>query len=92
MLKWEPGTPVEPDNCCTLESDGVTLYVRDHDGKHKRWQGLVFSTGVFSDESHDSCCVTGPAEAIAKARALLDELEAKVEEPNTPVASATQIQ
>jgi len=81
MLKWETGTQPESTRQSVIKTRNARLSVTDRHGQ--QWQMFSLDFGEFSDESHDACCLTWSAEAIAKARALLDELKAKVEEPCT---------
>ena len=97
-MKWKTETPVKPEpqsHVSVGDPDDVELRltVVDMHQVGRQWQYLAMSFGAHSNESHDACCVTWPAEAIARARKLLDELEKQCEEPtNTPVANNAQIQ
>jgi len=78
MLKWDTIRPSQ-EHYSVLRPEQARFSVTDRGDE--QWQHFSMDFGEFSKASHDSCCVTWPAEAIALARAALDELEAKLNEP-----------
>ncbi len=85
MLGWETVSPKPrpetlPCSKITVGDISITVTEGIAGDYTKQWQFFDLSFGEFSDESHDSCCVTCLDMLIAKARAALDELEAKLKE------------
>ncbi len=79
-MEWEHER-VTPTSKHVLQYGDVRLSVYfGPDGNGQLWQYCTVSFGEHSDRTIEECCEEWPREAIAKARAVLDELEAKLDE------------
>ena len=83
-MNWRDTTlnPIAVKRTSKIEHKKIRLAVDDHTNG-KRWMFLDMAFGDFSEDSYESCQAFWPSDAIAKARQMLDELEAELakEEP-----------
>ena len=62
-----------------MRHEQLRLSVSPSNASGKMWQWLELRFGSHSTSRHEECLATWPREAIAKARAAIDEFEARLE-------------
>ena len=79
-MKWETRKTIPAPDESVIESGPIRVAVSPAYNNHSlRWQYFTVTLGHHSGASHAECLQTWPREAIAKARAALDEFEAELE-------------
>ena len=79
-LQWKLEPPQQPRNYSSSVCGDVRISIGDAHDDPRQWQYIQVCCGRHSTASHDECRQTWPREAIAMARAALDEFEAKLGE------------
>uniref|UniRef100_A0A6M3L6S1 Uncharacterized protein n=1 Tax=viral metagenome TaxID=1070528 RepID=A0A6M3L6S1_9ZZZZ len=77
-MKWRTKTPpARPYD--VLESGPVRLSISDAEGNPSlRWKYCTLTLGYHTSANYEKCLRDWPREALAKARAALDQFEAEI--------------